>query len=136
MSWILALDENVLYYAAKLENPAGTRDETCFRLILEMERGGHFMCATPELWALLAKVIDLLKITRTPVIPQISKIIGNLLHSRFLFVQTDVMTDGDAKLVRDKHGEGDLAVTKSAAGADPEIGSKGLISTDQKPRFR
>ena len=51
--------------------------------------------------------------------------------ARFYWVQADVMTDSDVKRVRDKHGDGDLSVTKSAAGADPEIGSKGLVSTDQ-----
>lgn len=129
MTWILALDENVFYYAAKKEDAAGKKDETCYAVFIAMGNGGHRMCATPALWARLSATIDLLKHIQAPVIPQISKVIGNALRT-IAWVQGDVMSLDDARLVREGHGEGDLEVTKSAAGA-PDVGAKGLISTDQ-----
>ena len=130
MTWILALDENVFYFAAKLENEAGIRDDTCYAIFIALEREGHFICATPGLWARLSGVIDELKHIQAPVIPQISKMIGNALRTNF-FVQVDVMSVPDIKRVRDKHGDGDLEVTKSAAGAPDTVGSKGLVSADR-----
>ena len=134
MLWILALDENVWIYAAKLQDEREQRDETCFRLLINISANGHFLSSTNGLYVRWSRQLDSLKTQGAPTISQITKLFGNLIRSRTRWVTDSPLDDQDHQRVLDQHGEGDLEVTISAAGAPEHFVSKNLVSTDSPLR--